>query len=1036
MLEAIKIPKTRNLAGFQSGPDEDGSEGKLRQSSDADSTTRSPPVREHEPGPGLSGLRRIRQHPPSRAPSYPPSPTTPFALPSRSSSLTLGLPSAHGPGAGPAGSLAFKANEDLFRFPYESLHSFSFAHQSEDTLHNRPAVLKRALEFVQPRPGLSADQLAVFLAQAKLTGDAEIKKMMELLVRANLDGSPSLRRQPLGPMTGPVDVQANIFEKAFVSRSKSESPSPMNEVDDNFPLVEGSEPSRPSSGHPEPSLGSEASAPEPAEPVSPKVASANASEKSGLRRTYTDPSLVSLEHRLVEALAKPFKAIDGTNDRTPTWASQAPPTAGSLGQSFVHGHNNRWVPATQAVFTTETSSPWTIQAANDLACLIFGVTKAEVKKLSMLEFVRDSRREWLQGKLKCAGLSAQRKDRSLSPTVKEENRNPSPLSMSGGITAQLLSKPSWREKRAQTEGKSPATENKQDAPKRGVLLCGDIVPIQKRNGSTGAASVWVKGSGSTLIWVLEQIAEDVASLALDEDANVLRSSGANSLIWGRSEILAGRPICELIPGLPLVDGYAVDKTAVEQDENSRFYGTRSVDGECVPVSVSIEPAARILRVSSFPHIAGIVVLSASTHEIISANSIFSAMLFGRSDLRREAIGNLLPQFEEVLGYLTDSERVQLDDGVVIPEQSFRRARALLAAREGTLDLSDLFFHSSGFIARHRDGSNINVDVQMRIVRSQSQQNPEAQEQDDSDDPEDGETMYALWITYSRSLHSKALPGSHASPAGSRPDTPLGQPSPGQASGAHSPMPLDQEEMAPDEPVTLADRIEEAASQPISDLARIDADEPIPIGPPKPPTRTNKKIGDFSVVEDMGKGAYGEVKLVQPSGTEEKVVLKYVTKKKILVDTWTRDRRLGTVPSEIHILDYLRRDGLRHPNIVEMIDFFEDDINYYIEMIPHGLTGMTGMDLFDYIEVRSSMDEAECRSIFLQVVAALHHLHTKALIVHRDLKDENIILDGEASVKLIDFGSAAYIKNGPFDVFVGTIGKIGMLAADRGIFADF
>jgi protein-serine/threonine kinase len=149
------------------------------------------------------------------------------------------------------------------------------------------------------------------------------------------------------------------------------------------------------------------------------------------------------------------------------------------------------------------------------------------------------------------------------------------------------------------------------------------------------------------------------------------------------------------------------------------------------------------------------------------------------------------------------------------------------------------------------------------------------------------------------------------------------------------------------------------------------------------------------------------------------VLKYVTKKKILVDTWTRDRRLGTVPLEIHVLDYLRRDGLRHPNIVEMEGFFEDETNYYIEMVPHGLPGM---DLFDYIELRANMDESECRNIFKQVIDAIHHLHTKALVVHRDIKDENVILDGDGKIKLIDFGSAAYIKNGPFDVFVGTIGK--------------
>lgn len=192
---------------------------------------------------------------------------------------------------------------------------------------------------------------------------------------------------------------------------------------------------------------------------------------------------------------------------------------------------------------------------------------------------------------------------------------------------------------------------------------------------------------------------------------------------------------------------------------------------------------------------------------------------------------------------------------------------------------------------------------------------------------------------------------------------------------------------------------------------------------KKPTR-KKVISDFVVLEEMGQGAYGQVKLCRYKyNSGKKVVIKYVTKRRILVDTWTRDRRLGTVPLEIHVLDYLRRDDLVHPNIVEMSDFFEDDVNYYIEMVPHGLPGM---DLFDYIELRVNMDEEECRKIFVQVAQAIWHLHIKAKVVHRDIKDENVILDGEGNIKLIDFGSAAYIKNGPFDVFVGTIGTYFLL----------
>ena len=197
------------------------------------------------------------------------------------------------------------------------------------------------------------------------------------------------------------------------------------------------------------------------------------------------------------------------------------PETGFDTPSHVHGHNNRWVPAAQAVFTTEASSPWTILAANDLACLIFGVTKAEVKKLGMLEVVREDRRLWLEEKLQASGSETTVRPRH--PTSKSAKTSPSPssatLATGGGITAKLLSKPSWRLQRAQsaeTDEKKLSTQlSKHSANKsRGVLLCGDILPIKKRNGATGAASLWVKEKKSGLIWVIEEIAEDVASLGL------------------------------------------------------------------------------------------------------------------------------------------------------------------------------------------------------------------------------------------------------------------------------------------------------------------------------------------------------------------------------------------------------------------------------------------------------------------------------------------------------------------------------------------
>lgn len=952
-------------------------------------------------------------------------------------------------GVGPS-SPSLKFGEDLSRFPSESLHSFSFAHQSEGALHNRQSVLKRAIEFMRDRLGFGVNHPGVMTAQAKVSGDVEIQSMMDLLVRANILGhdSPNNQnaRQLHGPMTGPAGVEKNVFDNAFLSRSTSpEAFRNRLSVDQSSQKTSDNELSRPGSSQPEPSLASEASAPDPLEPESPSRASpvleTSHVPTTGLKRTHTDLSLLNLQTRLVEALAKPYKESDSAHESllspNPLVGFDNALNTGMNTPSLVHGHNNRWVPAAQAVFTTETSSPWTILLANDLACLVFGVTKVEFKKLSMLEVVREDRRAWLEEKLRSPGSEAAAKARQAgSKSARTSPKSTTSVKMGGGVTAQLLSKPPWRQQRAQTgEWKTKTSKGAPFHPankSRGVLLCGDIVPIRKRNGATGAASLWVKEKRGGLIWVLEEIAEDIATLKLDADLRVLGSTGATNVIWGKSDVSAGTELQDLIPQMSKGSGSSIaGKTGFTNSTIVQYFVARSDDSMNIPISITMEPDHETLRVSSFPHIAGIMVLSASNLKVMSSNSVFSAALFGEADPSGQKISELIPQFEKILDLLTEEDNVNLVDGIVVPEHSFRRARALLALREGNEDAAAIFLRPQGLVARHRDGSEINVDVQMRVVRSERSTANDAVIEEKSEDSDSAseelgtsEIVYALWITYSRQLHSALLPGGSATPNFSRPDTPH-QPSPGQNSRSITPEPMDREDMKPESSPTtsLTQQIKEAASQPISESpSKPVVLEPVPrASTPKVKDLPKKKtkISDFIVLEDMGQGAYGQVKLARyAKANGKKVVLKYVTKRRILVDTWTRDRRLGTVPLEIHVLDYLRRDELRHPNIVEMTDFFEDDVNYYIEMVPHGLPGM---DLFDYIEMRSTMDEAECRNIFLQVVDALHHLHTKALVVHRDIKDENIILDGEGKVKLIDFGSAAYIKNGPFDVFVGTIG---------------
>lgn len=431
-----------------------------------------------------------------------------------------------------------------------------------------------------------------------------------------------------------------------------------------------------------------------------------------------------------------------------------------------------------------------------------------------------------------------------------------------------------------------------------------------------------------------------------------------------------------------------------------------------------------------------MVLSAETLKITSSNSVFSAALFGQEKPDGRRITDLIPDFDRMLKILMEHDDIHLVDGMVIPEHSFRRARAFLALQDGKEDSESYFLRPDGLSAKHRDGSEIKIDAQLRVVQSDPSSSPSFDETviEERIEEEDGATtkpepqpelVYALWITYSRYIHANRQNIGQNTPLLAGIETPLHQPSPGQAEAPH-PIDMDSDDSKQEEShaAKLTAQLKAIASNTASKITgrELPSTPKEKVKEPKSEEAGHshkKSINDFTILEEMGQGAYGQVKLARYKRNDNrKMVLKYVTKRRILVDTWTRDRKLGTVPLEIHVLDYLRKDGLRHPNIVEMVDFFEDDVNYYIEMLPHGLPGM---DLFDYIELRVNMTEDECRSIFGQVAKAIHHLHTKALVVHRDIKDENVVLDGEGHIKLIDFGSAAYTKNGPFDVFVGTIG---------------
>lgn len=174
-------------------------------------------------------------------------------------------------------------------------------------------------------------------------------------------------------------------------------------------------------------------------------------------------------------------------------------------------------------------------------------------------------------------------------------------------------------------------------------------------------------------------------------------------------------------------------------------------------------------------------------------------------------------------------------------------------------------------------------------------------------------------------------------------------------------------------------------------------------------------GRYRILEIIGSGGMANVYKALDEQTNKVVALK-ILKEEHITDT-----------------DFLRRFeqeakavlSLSHPNIVHSFDVGkEEEINYIV------LEYVEGCTLKDIIKEDGPLTPKEAASIVSQVLDALDYAHSSG-IIHRDVKPQNVLITGDGTAMLTDFGIARDASS-TTRTFAGTnvIGSVHYLSPEQ------
>ena len=154
------------------------------------------------------------------------------------------------------------------------------------------------------------------------------------------------------------------------------------------------------------------------------------------------------------------------------------------------------------------------------------------------------------------------------------------------------------------------------------------------------------------------------------------------------------------------------------------------------------------------------------------------------------------------------------------------------------------------------------------------------------------------------------------------------------------------------------------------------------------------IKNYQITEEIGRGGMATVyKAWQPS-------LSRIVALKVLPPYFAHDEEL---------VMRFRREAravakLRHPNIVQVFDFHQEEQLFYLAM-----EYMSGGSLQDKLSAAGRLPSSEALRLVRQVAEGLNHAHSKGFI-HRDIKPSNILISDEGDAVITDFGIVKALKS--------------------------